>query len=362
MTEYQRMNGYGPLGITESMESHTLDDSVASLISQELPVADEQTTAMNLYRKAAKLFINKKFLESYEQCDQLKDVVLMLRAQGKVGDDVVLNTWSLFFNVVDILSKDHSDIDVESRLMSDVWFEDLYGMSSLADPKLVYLLTLIKLHNDRSDLGQLRKQVEFYLLHASSALHEGDVGYESFLELLELYHVHLLAKLGEFEESQFLIRSNPHIRDAEAVVLKLQKAREEFEEKKIQRAEALKKKEQQLAKRKKEKQLAQERANDDLVKEVERAKHASIAEQKKASKRVLKKERHVQRTVMDVINQRLSYLAERNSLAMILSLIAIVAMIKGNQFLIHPAVRRWARTVWGNLSTTIQMALKVTYM
>jgi hypothetical protein len=360
MTEYQKING----SVVYHTEEPSLEDSVASLMSQDLHIVDEHTTANNLYRKAAKLFINKKFQESYVQCDQLKDVVLSLRARAKVGDDVVINTWSLFFNVVDILTRDRGDPRIERQLLSNDWFKQLYEMDTLVDPKLVYLLTLIKLHNDKSDLSQLRQQVDIYLLHGSSSFHEGDSSFNSFLDLLELYHINLLAKMGEFEESEFLIKSNPHIRDSESFVTKLRDFKKELEHEKRRRLEDQKKKEATAKKR--EKQLANERAKEKLFKEAERAKQASLEEQEKKSKLMKKtkeiRQQEINRTVLDIIKKRLSFLANRNTIAMVFSVIAVLAIIKNNSLLLHPRVRRWARAVWDKLGTTIQMALKVTYM
>lgn len=370
MTEYHPVNGtvqHDGYGLNEHTEHalHSLEDSVASLMSQDLHIADEQTTAVNLYQKAAKMFINKKFKESYAQCDKLKDVVLALYSQGKLGESIVVNTWCLFFNVVDILTKDSSVSmpELHKTLLSDIWFDSLNAMDVLPNPKLVYLLTLIKLHASETDLVALRQQVDMYLLQASGEYHQGDKDFDSFMELVELYHVHLLSRMGESEESEFLIQSNPFITDKTGMIAKLKQVKQDLEDEKRRGIEAQRRKKELLAAKKKEKQISHAQVQEDMFKEVGRAKETSMAEKKK----IRKSRGDVTHTsefdiVMDIIKKRLSFLAQRNSIVMVFALLGFIGLIKTQSLFMNANVRRWMRVVWDKFGATIQMALKVTYM
>ena len=46
----------------------------------------------------------------------------------------------------------------------------------------------------------------------------------------------------------------------------------------------------------------------------------------------------------------------------IFTLIGLVVALKANPFMINPKLRRWTRAFWEKLGSTVEMALKVTYM
>lgn len=361
MTEYQQMNGTVQ-DTPESYESARLEDSVVSLLTQELQITDEQTIAANLYRKAAKLFVNKKFVECYEQCNQLKNVVTTLGREGKVNDEIVTNTWCLFFNVVDIiLTKGQGNATLERELLSNDWFEQLYEMDGLVDPKLVYLLTLIKLHNEKTDLAQLRQQVEMYMMRLAG----DDTTSQSVTELHELYLLDLLFKMGEFEEIEHMIKMDTHLQDPDAVLKKFQEKKLEFERQEQRRKDDAEKKKKEALAKKKEKQMANDRAREkQMLQELEKAKEVSIGQQKKEkeSKALKRYSQQSSRTAFDIVKRRLSFFMHKNTIMAIFTLIGLVVALKANPFMINPKLRRWTRAFWEKLGSTVEMALKVTYM
>lgn len=367
MTEYKK--------VTSTINGHhgaqnNLEESVSSLLeSESLMLPDENKTAKSLYRKCAKLFINRKFVESVRNIQQLADVSVKLFDHSKIEEELFVNIWSLYFNLLDIiLNKDEGSVpketkdELEAVLLSDELFDTLLGLNSIVSPKLVLLLTLIKMNNDKSDLAKLRQFVELYFVHASPTFHESETALEAYYDLLDVYHLHLLVKLGRAEESEYLIRSNPLIRDPELMVEKLLKARKEIEEEKKRKAELQKKKE--LAAQKRREQRANQLAKEKLHDEIERAKQQSIekSHKRQVQKRPEGKEKVADLTVIDVIKRRLQALNNTSALVVVFSILSFIFFLQNNRFLMNARVRQTLQAFWSKLAATAQMALRVTYM
>lgn len=369
----------------------SLEDSIASLLSnsERSRLTDETKATTSNYRKSAKLFINKKFQESFKIVhDHLISDSFALLNSAKIDEHLFINIWSLYFNLIDIflnkslttLPKMDRDLLVD-EFQSEEIFTNFYKLDSLVHPKLILLLLLIKLNNEQTDLAKLRHQADMYLANISTEITHDNRGNskersDSFQELLEIYHIYLLPKLNEFEESEYLIKTNPLIENPDELVSKLKQTKIDMENKEKQRQELAKRRELE-AQRRKEQQLREEeeiRRN----KEIERARAEAIAlsernHNSKISKRSSLKKNDTDKGFSDssiylVLKDRLlnnnviKTLTNSKVLILVFSLISLIALANSRKIVLNRKLREILGQFWDKLSNTLKMAFQVTYM
>lgn len=388
MNGMQKVNGSTAIAqeeySTSEAEHHSpsLEDSISSLLSssERLHVNDETTITTNSYRRGAKLFINKKFYEAYKVVDSLVGDSVGLFNSGKIDESLFVNIWSLYFNLIDIfLNKaicslpKHEKDQLSNNFFSNEFFEGFYKLDYLVNPKLIVLLVLIKLNNESTDLAELRSQVDLYLVNISPELNQeiSKERYDAFQELLETYHIYLLPKLNEFEESEFLINTNPLINNPEELLSKLKQTKTDMEDKEKQKQELAKKRHQEAIRRKEQKLREEEevRAN----KEMEKLRAETIATSSANHNSKLTKNSKKQaisntsdNSIIQIFKSRLlsnKYLANSSSvLIVIFSLISILLFAKNHKIILNRRIRQYLATFWTKLATTLKMAFQVTYM
>lgn len=350
----------GTVRVQNGHKSSDLEDSVLSLLSNSgaLDQTDNGKTVLSKgYKKAAKLFINKMFDQSLHSIEPLIIKSVELYDHEEIDEGLYLNVWSLYFNLIDILinkgvkqlkREEHEDLE-DNLVAANGIFTVIYNSDKIAPPKVLVLLLLIKLNNEQVDLKALRQQIDMYLVQGSSYFH----GNPDFLELLEIYHVHLLAKMGEFEEAEYLIKTNPSLVNKQEILDKLAKEKIALEEAKTAKIEAQKKR--QLAQLKKE-QVAQQRLKE--KKSVEKIQRNSSRNE------TTKEVQDVSLDILEQIKKRVfSLSSSSNKLIVVLSLLSFIFYLKRlNFFRLNENLRRRLGQVWMKVVSTAQMAFQVTYV
>jgi hypothetical protein len=360
---------------------------VQSLLSQSSVTSaanDLATTLAKDYKKSAKLFINKKFDQCLETVTRLADESIALYDQNVVDSKLFVNIWSLYFNLLDIfvnkdVVKQLSSTDLEKLtrefLDPDYFFDKLFQSHDLVPPKLILLLLLIKLNNPQTDLAKLRSKTDLYLVNASSVFNPlvNEEEYNDFKDLLEIYHVHLMAKLGEFEEAEYLIRSNPHLsQKQDELVARLIQTKTDLEEEAKQEKELQKKRQAQaaLVQQKKEQRLKEQR----LLKEKKRREKAAEEEEEGALALAKKESQELQQrnrsstpelTVLDILKERILKLKlhKRSALVLLFTVVSLLAFSKKYGLIsVNRRVKEQLQRVWGGVLSTLKMAFQVTYV
>lgn len=353
-----------------------LEDSIASLLSSSLiqEPKDDSVIINSNYKKAAKLFINKKFQQSFEIVqNQLIPQSVVFYNSGVINEDLFNNLWLLYFNLIDIfinksftlLSKFDKDQLLKS-FKSDEFFNGFYELNKLVHPKLIVLLVLIKLNNDDTDLIALRNQMDIYLVNISSELNhvQNQDRFDSFQELLEIYHVYLLPKLNEFEESEFLIKSNHLIVNQNEMLENLHKVEKEMKDKELQKQKLAAKRAQE-AQRRKEQQLKEEQELK-RVQNLEKVKNKIIETNSiNHNSKIVKKSQGNDLSIYNILRDKLleRFNASNSSIiVLIISLISIIAFTKNHKLLLNNRIKQFLLRFWTKLSNTLKMAFQVTYM
>lgn len=371
----------------ENRHEPSLEDSIASLLStsdRNNGGVDETitTTTTTSYKRSAKLFINKKFYESFKIVEGLVDDSFALLNSEKIDESLFNNIWSLYFNLIDIfLNKSttslpkHDRDELTTQFQSDDLFQDFYKLDSLVHPKLIVLLVLIKLNNEATDLPKLRSQVDLYLVNISSEVNhtdQSDERYESFQELLEIYHVYLLPKLNEFEESEFLIKTNPLINQPDELLTKLKQTKIDMENKAKQQKELAKKRALEAQKRKEQQLREEEEIKRNKLVEKARAETIAANSAHHNSKitrnggKDLSKDNGYS-SILEILKQRIinynKHLTNSSVIIMLLfSLLSLLFFTKTHKLLLNKKIRELLASFWNKVKFTFKMASQVTYM
>lgn len=347
-------------------EQDELEESVQSLLSQSITLSNDNHL-QNEYKKSAKFFINKKFDKSYYSLIKILPESIHLYQSNSIEIKLFISIWSLYFNLIDIfvnkelnlLNNEEFDTITQIFYNPDYLFNELYKCQKISPPKLILLLLLIKLNNPKTDLIKLRSNIDLYLVNASSIFNP-DINldeYNDFKELLEIYHIHLLSKLNEYEESEFLISSNPHlINEKDELIKKLRQEKINIENEKKAKIEAEKKKKQQekLIKERKEAKLKE--LKEAKLKDAEKIEKIDTLMPVSNSKEL---------TILNIIKDKLLKLNSSKilSISIILSIFSILSILKIFKILNkNRNINEKINQFWTKLSHTLKMAFKVTYV
>ncbi|CCH46043.1 hypothetical protein BN7_5631 [Wickerhamomyces ciferrii] len=371
----------------EQVQEQSLEDSISSLLSQVSndSLNFEYKSITSSFKKSAKLFINKKFLDSYNIIKTIIYESIDLKNQNIISEYEFINIWSLYFNLLDIflnksiISIPKSEKDsIYQKLFKSNEFWNIFQnqLNQIVDPKLIVLLVLIKLNNneiDTDELQNLRQQIDLYMVNFTSIYNINDQLAESnheklqsFNELLEIYHVFLLSKLNEFEESEYLINSNPYIFDKIEMISKLYQTKKDIEESIKKQKELKAKKIEELRKRKE----LQQKEDEELKKqkEFEKQQKELIKSQRNHNKKISKSiTSSKDTTIFEIIKKRFfknSQLLQNNQILFIIfTLISLLLFVKNHKILtLNNKIRPILTNIWNKLNTTLKMAFQVTYM
>ncbi|KAH3679140.1 hypothetical protein WICMUC_001151 [Wickerhamomyces mucosus] len=369
MTEYQKLNG------TFHHNGHVqgLENSISSLLTDpDESLIPRKTQSQQIYRKSAKLFINKKFGESYNTISKLIHESIELLNDNEIDEQLFINGWSLYLNLIDILINKSglqdqqqwnlsmiNKVEIESKYFSIDLFLELAELHSVVNPKLIVQILLIKLNNKKTDLTVLRQQIDIYIVNNIGYFSDENlIEFKDFQELLEIYYCHLLAKLGEFNEAERLIKSNSLIFEPEKLIKKLHQVKDQLKEEENQKKELIRKKHLQ-------EKRAKEKAQKSLQKQIEQAKKAE-AINKQSQNQIITKETVQEDLVSRFINlikdRLIKFTNQQNAAIALLTLISLILFLKNNKYVITYRLRRYLIEIWGKFWSTLKMAFSVTYL
>ncbi|KAH3687370.1 hypothetical protein WICPIJ_001647 [Wickerhamomyces pijperi] len=373
MTEYHRPNSILPhqtdlhhkTGYHEQDSHVSLEDSISSILSlsekQRISPVLSKSRLNASYRKAAKSFINRRFEESFTILSEISENAIILYNNEQIKETLFVNVWSLYFNLIDMLINKNEPLSitldqqkVEALFFSDDLFEQLERLYVPVHPKLMVQLLLIKLNNTATDFQKLRDRIDYYLVN-HRVTDDTTPEFQDFQELLELYHVFLLGKLGEFKEAESLIRSNPLIFNPQEMIQKVQDNKKKLEEEKSQRLKLAKlKKQQDLKAKQKAQELLNKKLND-AKKLEQQKKEASLSTSQT-------KDLHD-----DLLGRFLTLIKAKLSnksitLVLIISMISFLLILQKNKWLLNTKVRRYIQQVWDKVFSTFKMAFSITYL
>lgn len=377
MTEYHKPNGVLPhqehatAAANYNRQPHqeplTLEDSISTILSTQeytQPVLSK-AKLHTAYRKAAKSFINRRFAESFAVLEEISENAVILYNNEQIKEALFLNVWSLYLNLLDILINKDAKLPaleqqkVESLYFSDELFNKLDGVYNSVHPKLMVQLLLIKLNNSATDLARLRDRMDFYLVN-NRVSDEQAAEFTDFQELLEIYHVYLLAKMGEFKEAEMLIKSNPLIFKPQEMIHKLNESKKQIEEEKLQKAKLAKlKKQQELKAKQKAQELLNKRLHDAKKLEQEK-KQKKLLDNNLSQTKDLKDDDLVARFI-SVIKAKLAT-NKSIGLVFVISLISFCILLQKNRWLLNAKVRRYIQQMWEKIFSTFKMAFSITYL
>lgn len=329
--------------------------------------SSSSSSLTNLYNKAAHLFINRKFNESFEIVHSWLDKVIDGVNDNSLPPSLFINYWSLYLNLFDIFINNPSTItavdsstpqgDVllkaEQLFYSDSLFSKIDRLHLLA-PIYVNLLLAVYLKSEKGNNSKLKGAVDVFLNVFKSYIENGiSLDQSEYQKLLEIYYLELLPKTDlTTNEINYLIWSDVSLEEGAAQAYS-DKLKELAEQQKLKLEEIKLKQEEE---RKKEEQRRKQ-----MVQKQEKTIQAASTPPPPPPYNPSQSQ--PQQSLIQLLKSNfLKKLSQNNSLFSILTIISLLFVLSKNTKLTRLLSRPILSQIWLKFQKTIEMAFKVTYI
>lgn len=184
-------------------------------------VTDSTSLTAESYKRAQRLYVTKKFYDSYETLAPLIENGKRLRESDQLTEQTWINCWKLYFLLIDSAARPGSDGDWPKKVRRDLaarisdgslWNEAVAAFDGLENANLQITRALFLLaakHSENIDVTA--EKMENLLATLSGSVYQFDpASLAGYTELQDTYALRILPKKGEFELAREFIAGNAH--------------------------------------------------------------------------------------------------------------------------------------------------------
>lgn len=349
-----------------------MEDLSLSTSTLDIGGASAQT-----YQRAAKLFLNKQFPESFEALEPLL-YQKSLQGNAKLWTKI----WNLYFALVNNAARDSTGSSwprklakqlTEAAEQDKVWDQAQTAFGSLENMPSEVIVNIILVSTAHSkDLQKVSSLVESYISSTEDA--------SAAAKVTRAYVLKLLPKKGDYDYAEELVKNSEVFIDKSTALASIQRAREDYEakakeeeEKRIQMEKLEQKRMEEsiasLKKQQEEKEREQRAASEVPTDSTKEVQESNIPKNGREGSPVIPiRNQHQNRGGPRSLSSLVTYWRQsfvefirQTSLMKLILFIAVIILAGTNPYM-RQRLRRMIALLYTKLMQTVRMGTKVSYV